>query len=65
MARDADDEFTRSPPLVGLTGRDLGPMSVDELLAYIVALEQEISRVRNDIAAKQRHRSGAESIFRR
>ena len=51
MARDADDEFTRSPPLVGLTGRDLGPMSVDELLAYIVALEQEISRVRNDIAA--------------
>lgn len=65
MARDADDELPRPTASIGLGMRDLGPMSIDELNAYITALEQEISRVRHDIAAKQRHRSGAESIFRR
>ena len=65
MARDPDEEFSRPAPSPGLGGRDLGPMSIDELNAYIEAPEQEIARVRDNIAAKQRHRSGAESIFRR
>jgi uncharacterized small protein (DUF1192 family) len=65
MARDADDDVARPAPGPALAARDLGPMSIDELNAYIAALEQEIARVRDNIAAKQRHRSGAESLFRR
>lgn len=65
MARDADDDLPRPAAVTGLAARDLAPLSIDELNAYIAALEAEISRVRHDIAAKQRHRSGAESIFRR
>lgn len=65
MARDGEDELPTLRPGAGLAARDLGPLSIDELNAYIAALEQEISRVRHDIAAKQRHRNGAESIFRR
>lgn len=65
MARDDDEDLPRRTPPAGLPLRNLAPLSVDELNAYIQELEQEILRVRHDIAAKQQHRSGAESIFRR
>jgi len=45
--------------------RDLGPLSIAELETYIVELEGEILRVRNDIAAKRKQRGGAESLFKR
>lgn len=44
---------------------DLGPMSVEELRDYIAALEGEIERVRANIAVKERHRAGADSLFRK
>jgi uncharacterized small protein (DUF1192 family) len=45
--------------------RDLGPMAVAELESYIVELEEEITRTRNEIAAKRKQRGGAESLFKR
>lgn len=45
--------------------RNLAPMSVEELEAYIAELEAEIARVRQDIEKKTKHRSSAESLFRR
>jgi uncharacterized small protein (DUF1192 family) len=45
--------------------RDLGPMAIAELEAYIASLELEISRARDEIAAKHKQRSGAEGLFKR
>lgn len=45
--------------------RDLSPMSIDELEAYIGDLEAEIVRARDDIAAKRQQRGGAEALFKR
>ena len=45
--------------------RDLGPMAIAELEAYIASLELEISRARDEIAAKRKQRSGAEGLFKR
>ena len=45
--------------------RDLGPMAIAELEIYIVELEQEIGRARQEIAAKRKQRGGAESLFKR
>jgi len=45
--------------------RDLTPMAIAELEAYIGEMEQEILRVRNEIAAKRKQRGGAESLFKR
>ncbi len=45
--------------------RNLEPMSIAELEAYIAELEQEIERVRADIVAKRRHMSGADALFRK
>ncbi len=45
--------------------KDLQPMSVAELDEYIAALEAEIGRARDAIAAKQKDRLGAESLFRK
>ena len=54
------DPRTKTPAL-----RDLSPLSVAELSAYIAALEAEISRVRQAITAKQSVRSGAELLFKK
>jgi uncharacterized small protein (DUF1192 family) len=43
----------------------LDRMSVDELQDYIADLEAEIARVQTMIAAKQDHRSSAESVFKK
>ena len=45
--------------------RDLAPLGLVELEAYIVELEEEIARTRNEIAAKKKQRGGAESLFKR
>jgi uncharacterized small protein (DUF1192 family) len=45
--------------------RNLEPLSVAELEAYIGDLEAEIVRVRAAIAAKHSQRAGADSLFRR
>lgn len=62
MARDDDEP---APKPVSLLPRDLTPLSVDELQRCIAGLEAEIARARAAIAAKQDHRSGAESLFKR
>ncbi len=45
--------------------RDLSVMAIAELEAYIVSLEEEIGRARNEIVAKRRQRGGADSLFKR
>lgn len=45
--------------------KDLSLLSVTELEVYIEALEAEIVRTRNEISARQKQKSGAESIFKR
>jgi uncharacterized small protein (DUF1192 family) len=45
--------------------KDLTPLSIDELEAYIADMEGEILRVREAIAAKRKQRGGAESLFKR
>ena len=45
--------------------KDLTPMAIAELEAYIAGLEQEIVRARAEIAAKRNQRGGAEALFKR
>ncbi len=45
--------------------RNLDPMSVAELDAYIAELEAEIDRARAEIARKDRIRTGAEALFKK
>lgn len=44
--------------------RNLDPMSIDELQAYIQEMKEEISRVEAKIAAKQAHLSVAATLFK-
>jgi uncharacterized small protein (DUF1192 family) len=44
--------------------RDLSAMSIDELHAYIAEMEQEINRVRGEIARKAAHRAGLDGLFK-
>jgi len=43
--------------------RDLQPMSVEELAAYIVLLENEIARADAMVAQKKTHKQGIEALF--
>ena len=45
--------------------KDLTLLGIAELEGYIAGLENEIARARAEIAAKQKQRSGAESLFKR
>ena len=45
--------------------KDLTLLGVAELEEYIATLQAEIDRVRAEIAAKQKQRSGAEALFKR
>jgi len=59
---DSDElEPRKAPP----QWRDLEPLSVEELEAYIDALEEEIARAKRAIGAKKNLRSGAEQLFRK
>ena len=44
--------------------RDLYPISIEELQDYIAEMHEEIERVRAEIARKEAHREGVESIFK-
>jgi uncharacterized small protein (DUF1192 family) len=44
--------------------RDLDPVSIEELHDYIAEMQEEIERVRAEIARKEAHRAGVESIFK-
>lgn len=62
MAIDLDELMPRKmPPTV----KDLKPMSVGELQAYITELEAEIARARAEIQAKDAVRGAAEAFFKR
>jgi len=43
---------------------DLSNWSIEELSDYVTALESEIQRARDTIAAKEQFRSGADSVFK-
>jgi uncharacterized small protein (DUF1192 family) len=45
--------------------KDLTPLGVAELEAYIVELEEEIARARVEVAAKRKQRTGADALFKR
>jgi len=45
--------------------KDLSPLGVAELEAYIGELEEEIARARAEIAARKKQRSGADALFKR
>lgn len=45
--------------------KDLAPLSVAELEAYIAELGAEIERARGEIAAKRQQRAGADALFKR
>jgi uncharacterized small protein (DUF1192 family) len=62
VAIDDDDKLPRP---IDWQPKNLEPMSIDQLQAYIAVLEGEIARVREDIAAKQAKLSAAEAFFRK
>ena len=45
--------------------KDLGPLAIAELEAYIGELEEEIARARVEIASKRKQRTGADALFKR
>jgi uncharacterized small protein (DUF1192 family) len=57
---DTDD---LDPPRPVLKPMDFQSMSISDLKGYIVALQAEIERAKDVIAAKEAHKSGAESLF--
>jgi uncharacterized small protein (DUF1192 family) len=61
---DWDDLKPKAPKGITL-GESLESLSVAELDARIVSLEQEIERVRTELAAKKAHEAAAAAIFKR
>jgi uncharacterized small protein (DUF1192 family) len=61
---DWDDLKPKAPKGITL-GESLESLSVAELDARIVSLEQEIERVRTELAAKKAHEATAAAIFKR
>jgi uncharacterized small protein (DUF1192 family) len=64
---DLDELFPDKPkdPLAELIKQDLGPLSIDELVARIEILKEEIVRVETHMADAERHRSAADELFKR
>ena len=64
---DIDDLFAGKPadPLTEVTKQDLGPLSIDELVARIETLKEEIARVEKHMADAERHRTSADELFKR
>lgn len=60
-----DDDLPRSTSKNRLPPKDLTPMGVAELEAYIAELRTEIARVEAAIRAKLGQRAGAESVFKK
>ena len=64
---DGDDLLPKrsDDPLAILMRQDLDPLSVDELLARVSALEAEIIRIKEKINFAVNHKSSADALFRR
>ena len=64
---DLDELFPDKPkdPLTELIKQDLGPLSIDELVARIEILKAEIARVEAHMADAERHRASADELFKR
>lgn len=60
-----DEEEERELQEAAAKKRDLDPMSIEELNDYIAEMEAEIERVRGEIAKKDAHRAGVESLFKK
>ena len=57
-----NDDLPRNAPKPKL---NLDPMSIEELHEYIGQLNEEIERARAEIAKKEAHRAGVDSLFRK
>jgi uncharacterized small protein (DUF1192 family) len=62
MALNDPDEPRKPPRRVQPLPLDL--LGVDELLAYIEELNEEIVRVRAEMVRKQQHRAAAQAFFK-
>ncbi|WP_375196584.1 DUF1192 domain-containing protein [Sphingobium sp.] len=64
---DMDEDLPRKAddPLAQLLRQDLGPLSVADLEARILALEGEITRTRSKIESAFNHKASAEALFKR
>lgn len=65
MASDPDDLLPKKPAADIVIGQDLSAMSEFELAARIAALEIEIVRCRDAIAARQATKSAADAFFKK
>jgi len=59
-----DEDDRPKKKLVHEIGQDLSLISVEELKERIALLEAEIERLKADMAAKEKSRSAAESVFK-
>ena len=59
------DEEDLLPRQKKMAKKDLTPLGVAELEAYVAELEEEIARARTEMAAKRKQRSGADALFKR
>ena len=64
MALEPDEPMARKANTLAL-GADLARFSLEELHERIAALESEIERCRETIAAKSKSRDAADAVFRR
>jgi len=65
MPIDADELLPRKKPPEIVLGEDLSAKSEYELVERIAALEGEVARCREAIAARQFTRAAADSVFRK
>lgn len=65
MDMDSDLPRKADDPLTLLLRQDLGPLSVADLHARILALEGEIARTRSKIESAVNHKASAEALFKR
>lgn len=65
MPIDLDELLPRKPKLELVIGQDISTLSVTELEAPIVALEQEIARTREALKARAATKNAADSVFKR
>jgi len=65
MVSDPDDLIPKKPRTEIVLGQDLSAMSEFELTARITALETEIARSREAIAARQATKAAADAFFKK
>lgn len=62
---DWDDIAPKKPKTTAAVGDSLATLSVAELEARIAAFEQEIERIKAELAAKRAHEEAANALFKR